>query len=594
MKTQVTELRSVMKEKGVDFYLIPTDDFHASEYVGDYFKTRAYVSGFTGSAGTLLVGADWAGLWTDGRYFLQAADQLRDTGITLMKMGEPEIPTLVEFLGKELSAGMKLGFDGRCVNTQLYLTLKGLAEKKGASVSGEMDLVGEIWTDRPALSACPAFELPLELTGKCRADKIHMVQTVLKEKGADALVLSTLMDICWLLNIRGGDVACIPVVLSYAVVKADQVRLFANPEIFSEEIAANLKADGVEILPYDSVYTYVSKLPCGSTVMLNPSVMNSRLYASVPDGVAILEDVNPTELPKAIKNPTEVTNFREAHVRDGVAVTRFMRWVKETVGQEEMTEISAAEKLETFREAMPDYMGKSFRPIIAWGPHGAIVHYSATPESDAKVENHSFLLCDTGGHYRQGTTDITRTFAVGALTAEEKDAFTLVLKSNLRMGDVKFKYGCSGQNLDIIARQPLWDLGMDFNHGTGHGVGYLLSVHEGPHQLRWNNRTGRKPTVLEPGMIISNEPGLYLEGKFGIRHENLVVVKEGQKTSFGRFLEFETLTMVPFDLDGINAELLDEREKALLNAYHKKVFETLSPRMEAEELAWLANATREI
>ena len=592
MRKELTQLREAMARHGVDWYLVPTDDFHGSEYVGDFFKCRSHVSGFTGSAGTLLVSARWAGLWTDGRYFLQAAQQLEGSGIELMKMGEPDVPQLTAFLGEQLQAGEVLGFDGRTVSGAMYDRLKQIAEAHGASVTGGMDLAGESWTDRPPMSAEPVFELPAELVGQSRADKLALIRAEIAKAGADTLVLASLADICWLYNIRGNDVACTPVVLSFSAVTARGAILFLNPAVLPEDVRAHLEADGVEIRPYDGIDAYVRGLTPGSTVMLNPSVVNSAIIAAVPGDVRILPRTDPTVLPKAAKNPTEVANMREAHVKDGVAVTRLMRWLKQEIGRTPMDEFSVAEKLEEFRREQENYLGPSFSPIIAYGPHGAIVHYSATKESNAVIGPRSFLLADTGGHYLEGTTDITRTFAMGPLTDEEKRFYTLVLKGHLRLGAARFQHGCTGLNLDYLAREPLWRIGMDYNHGTGHGVGYVLSVHEGPQGFRW--RQNGNAAVLEPGMITSDEPGIYLEGKFGIRLENLTVVCDTLTNEYGRFLHLEYLTVVPFDLEAIVPEMLEPSEKAWLNEYHELVREKLLPRLSEEEGRWLLEVTRPI
>ena len=591
MREQLIALRGAMAAHGVDYYMVPTDDFHGSEYVGRHFKCRSWVSGFTGSAGTLLVGKDWAGQWTDGRYFIQAADQLAGSGIDLMKSGEPGVPTLADYLEKHLQKGMTFGFDGRVVGARTAARLRSIAEKCGASVVCTDDLVGEVWTDRPALSAEPVRELPAELVGKSRAEKLMDVRAALAKDGADAVVIASLMDVCWLMNLRGNDVACTPVVLSFAAVTAEEAVLFINPAVLSEEIAKNLRDDGVTIRPYGEVYDYVAAMPGDKTLMLNLNVVNSKLEACVPAGVKVLDKPDPTTLPKAKKNEKEVDNFRIAHIKDGAAVTKFMHWLKKNVGKVEMDELSVAEKLEAFRCEQENYVGPSFGMIMGYGPHGAIVHYSATKESCAKLEPRSFLLSDTGGHYLEGSTDITRTFALGELTEDEKRFYTLVLKGNLQLGNAQWKAGCTGANLDYLAREPLWRLEMDYNHGTGHGVGYMLSVHEGPQSIHWGRAN---TTPLEVGMITSNEPGFYLEGAFGVRLENLTVVKEVESNSYGRFLRFETLTMVPFDLDAVIPELLGEECRALLNAYHAKVRKTLKPYLTEEENVWLADATRAI
>lgn len=592
MRETLTALRRVMAGRGVDWYLVPTDDFHGSEYVGDYFKCRKYVSGFTGSAGTLLVGKDWAGLWTDGRYFLQAGQQLQGSGIALMRMGEKDVPTLNDYVAQHLAGG-KLGFDGRTVNVKEYRALQAAAEKSGGCVDGGMDLVGEIWKDRPALSAEPAFELDIQYAGRTRKEKLQAVREDMQKSGANVLVLASLMDICWLTNLRGGDVACTPVVLSFMAVEAEKAVLFVNEKVLSEEVRAHLAADGVGLRPYDEIEAYVAAIPAGKKLQMNLGVVNSAILASVPEGVEVLDRDDPTNLPKAAKNPTEVANMRAAHVKDGVAVTRFMRWLKQNVGKVPMDEISTAEKLEDFRREQENYMGPSFSPIMAYGPHGAIVHYGATEETNAKVEPRSFLLADTGGHYMEGTTDITRTFALGELTDEEKKMYTLVLKGHLHLGAAVFKRGVTGANLDYLAREPLWREHMDYNHGTGHGVGYLLSVHEGPQSFRYQTM-GKPAVALQEGMVISDEPGLYLEGKFGVRLENLVVVCAGERSAYGEFMHFDYLTMVPWDLDAVVPEMLNEDEKRWLNQYHRLVRETLMPLLPEEERDWLAEATRAI
>ncbi len=591
MRQQLVDLRAVMEKHGVDYCLVPSNDFHGSEYLSSHFKARKWVSGFTGSAGTLLVGKDWAGLWTDGRYFLQAAEQLEGSGIELMKMGEPGVPTLNGYLEQHLKAGQVLAFDGRVVSTRQADGLRELADKCGASIACEDDLVGEIWTDRPALSAEPAFELAADVVGKSRAEKLMDLRAALAKEGADAVVIASLMDVCWLMNLRGADVACTPVMLSFAAVTADEAVLFVNPAVLSDEIRRNLENDGVTIRNYEDVYDYVRSLADGCKVMMNLNVVNSKLEACVPQGVKIIDKVSPTNLPKACKNEKEVDNFRIAHIKDGAAVTKFMRWVKTNVGKIPMDEISVAEKLEEFRKEQPGYICPSFEPIMGYGAHGAIVHYSATKESCAKLEAKSFLLSDTGAHFIEGSTDITRTYALGELTDDEKRFYTLVLKGNLQLGNAQWKAGCTGANLDYLAREPLWRLEADYNHGTGHGVGYILSVHEGPQSIHWGRAN---TTPLEVGMITSNEPGFYLEGAFGVRLENLTAVKEVTTNGYGRFLRFETLTMVPFDLDAIIPELLGDECRALLNAYHAKVRKTLAPYMTAEENVWLADATRAI
>lgn len=583
-----------MKEKKIDAYLVATDDFHGSEYVGDYFKCRKYITGFTGSAGTAIITQDMAGLWTDGRYFIQAADQLRDTTIELFKSGEPGVPTVHQFLNDKLEEGMCLGFDGRTVSAREAEELQELLQKKHITFSVNDDLIGEIWEDRPVLSCEPVMELDIRWTGKSRADKIAEIREQMKAKEADTFILTSLDDIAWLLNIRGNDIHCCPVVLSYLVMMENELRLYANAAAFSEEIRSNLEADGVKIYPYDDVYSYVQTISSDKKVLLSRANVNSRLVSNIPSEVTILDEPNLTLLPKAVKNETEMENERIAHIKDGVAVTKFIHWLKKNVTRTTITELSTAEKLYQFRSEQEHFLGESFDPIIAYGTHAAIVHYSATEATDIPLEARGMVLADTGGHYLEGTTDITRTIVLGPVTAKEKKFFTAVLRGNLNLAAAKFKYGCTGLNLDYLARGPLWELGEDYNHGTGHGVGYLLNVHEGPNSFRWKNLPGNPAPVLEEGMITSDEPGYYLENEFGIRHENLVLCKKAEKTSFGQFMCFEPLTMVPFDLEGINPEEMTERERKLLNDYHQKVYTTISPYLDEEEKEWLKQATREI
>ena len=594
IKQKLNALRILMKEKKIDAYLVATDDFHGSEYVGDYFKCRKYITGFTGSAGTAIITQDMAGLWTDGRYFIQAADQLRDTTIELFKSGEPGVPTVHQFLNDKLEEGMCLGFDGRTVSAREAEELQELLQKKHITFSVNDDLIGEIWEDRPVLSCEPVMELDIRWTGKSRADKIAEIREQMKAKEADTFILTSLDDIAWLLNIRGNDIHCCPVVLSYLVMMENELRLYANAAAFSEEIRSNLEADGVKIYPYDDVYSYVQTISSDKKVLLSRANVNSRLVSNIPSEVTILDEPNLTLLPKAVKNKTEMENERIAHIKDGIAVTKFIHWLKKNVTRTTITELSAAEKLYQFRSEQEHFLGDSFDPIIAYGTHAAIVHYSAIEATDIPLAARGMVLADTGGHYLEGTTDITRTIVLGPVTAKEKKFFTAVLRGNLNLAAAKFKYGCTGLNLDYLARGPLWELGEDYNHGTGHGVGYLLNVHEGPNSFRWKNLPGNPAPVLEEGMITSDEPGYYLENEFGIRHENLVLCKKAEKTSFGQFMCFEPLTMVPFDLEGINPEEMTERERKLLNDYHQKVYTTISPYLDEEEKEWLKQATREI
>ena len=584
-----------MQENGVDMYLIETDDFHCSEYTGAYFKCREYISGFTGSAGTVVVTADAAGLWTGGRYFIAAAQQLEDTGIRLYKMGQPGVPTVQQYIVNTIREGQCLGFDGRTVNARAGRALVRALEAKGAHVNAKLDLVGEIWEDRPPLSHEPAWILDKAYAGRSREDKIDLIRRILKERGRDMLVVTALDDIGWLLNIRGNDIAYTPVVLAYMLIGQEMLRLYINPDVLSEEVRTALESAGVELAPYDGIYADMGRIPAGTQVICDGTQVSYAIVCSAAGGVRICDETDPIQKPKAIKNRTEIANIRNAHLKDGIAQTKFMCWLKQNAGKVPMTEISVSEKLEELRRQQPDYIEASFAPISAYGPHAAIVHYEASPETDIPVEAHGLLLMDTGAHYLDGTTDVTRTYVMGALTDRERFYFTQVLRGSLHLASAKFRYGCTGYSLDYTAREPLWQLGVDYNHGTGHGVGYLLNVHEGPNVIRWRQLPGRNEgAIMEPGMVTSDEPGVYFENEFGIRHESLLLCRKAEKNRCGQFMEFETLTLVPYDLDGVDPSLLTEEERHFLNDYHRKVFESLAPFMTADELEWLAHATRRI
>lgn len=585
-------LRGLMKERNIAVYIVPTDDFHSSEYVGEYFKVREFLSGFTGSAGTLVVCADRAALWTDGRYFLQAEEQLAGSSIELMRIGEPGVPTIAEFLGKKLPQESVIGFDGRTVTERFVREIIEKSEEKKFVFYDREDLAGKIWDGRPALSAEPVWELAVEYAGLSREEKLKSVREKMAEKRADVLVLAALDEIAWLLNLRGNDVLYTPVFLSYMLLTKERAVLFVNAKIISEDIRQKLLLAGVTLDAYETVEERLHEIPAGQKVWIDSGVVNYRLLKSLPQNITKIDAVSPVELLKAVKTPQEMEHMRAAHIKDGVAVTRFIRWLKTNVGTQKITEISAAGQLEKFRSEMEGYLGQSFAPIIGYGAHGAIVHYEATPETDAKLEAGSFCLTDTGGHYKEGTTDITRTIALGELTAEEKKAFTLVLKGHLHLGAAQFPAGVCGQNLDVLARMPLWEAGLDYNHGTGHGVGYILNVHEGPQRFHWRIRKETNTQPLEEGMVISNEPGLYLKGKFGVRHENLVLCRKGEKNEYGQFLYLEPLTMVPFDVDAIDFSLLTKQEAAWLDDYHRKVCDALSPYLTEEEREWLEESVK--
>ena len=592
---RLTALREEMKRRSIDIYVVPTADFHESEYVGEHFKARKFITGFTGSAGTAVITLKEAGLWTDGRYFVQAEKQLEGSTVTLYRMAEEGVPAVEEFVKDKLPQGGCIGFDGRTVNGAWGEKFAAIAEEKGGSLSVGEDLIDLIWTDRPELSRAPLFILEEKYSGKSTAEKIKDVRAKMAEEGADVHILTSLCDIAWLLNIRGGDIQSVPVVLSYLVLTKDQCIWFLQEEVVDDAIRAYLNENHIETRPYDAIYTYVPTIPESAVVLMNKSGVNYRICNELNKNIQVINKPNPTELMKAVKNPVEVDNIRLAHVKDGVAVTKFMYWLKTNIGKIPMTEISASDYLEARRREQENFIDLSFTTISAYGANAAMMHYSATPESNTGLKPEGFLLIDSGGHYYEGTTDITRTFVLGTISDEMKQHFTAVCRSNMKLANAKFLYGACGLNLDILARGPLWDMGIDYKCGTGHGVGYILNVHEGPNGFRWKIVPERHDSgVLEEGMITTDEPGVYLEGKYGIRTENELVCRKAEKNEYGQFMEFENITYAPIDLDGIDPEQMSSREKQMLNDYHKKVYEVLSPYMTEEENEWLKKYTRAI
>ncbi len=588
-------LRREMSKEGIDAYIIVTFDFHNSEYVGEYFKTREYLSGFTGSAGSLVITEEEACLWTDGRYFIQAETQLRGSSVKLMKMRMDGVPTIPEYLSEKLGDQAVIGFDGRTVSCTFIGDIKKSITNRNIQFVYQHDLVDRIWEDRPALSAQPVWELGIEHTGMSAEDKLSAVRGKMSDLGADTFVITALDEIAWLLNLRGGDVQYCPVFLSYMILYRDRAHLYIQKGVVSPDIEQKLKAIGVDLREYCDFYRDLESLDEGSSVLASGSAVNYAVHKSIPATVRRINRPSPVAMMKAIKTQAECDNMKAAHIKDGVAVTKFLYWLKTSMDREYMTEISVSEKLLEFRKQQEGFLYESFAPIMGYGAHGAIVHYSATEETDMPLRPKGLLLSDTGGHYLEGTTDITRTIALGELTQEEKEYFTVVLAGHLNLSEAKFMYGTRGANLDFLARKPLWEKGVDYNHGTGHGVGYLLNVHEGPNSFTWQANGGVvSSAVFEEGMVTSNEPGFYAEGKFGIRHENLILCVRAEKNKYGQFMKFENLTMVPFDLDAVIPELMTARQRELLNHYHRQVYENISPYLTAEEKAWLAEATRAI
>ena len=591
----VEALRSLMNEREIDAYIIPTSDFHESEYVGDYFRARKFISGFTGSAGIVVITKDIAGLWTDGRYFIQAANEIKGSCFKLFPMGEEGVPTVEEFLANNVKENGCIGFDGRVMNTKSVVDIKKALEGKNINIKHQEDLVDLIWNDRPEISKRPAFLLPVKYSGKEAIDKLEDLRKVMEEKKADVHILTSLDDIAWLFNIRGNDVECNPVVLSYAIITKEDATLYVDKSVLNDEIVKYLDSAKVTIKDYNYIYEDVKNISSDATVLLDTNKVNYTLTETLPKGITIVDEMNPTTFAKAIKNSVEIENLRKSHIKDGVAFTKFMYWLKTNIGKTKITEISASDYLENCRRAQDGFIELSFPTIAGYKGNAAMMHYSATEETAAELKEEGLFLVDSGGQYFEGTTDITRTMALGPISDEEKLHFTTVTRSMLNLANAKFLHGCRGMNLDILARGPLWELGIDYKCGTGHGVGYLLNVHEAPNGFRWRIVPERNDScVLEEGMVTTDEPGVYIEGSHGIRIENELVCRKAEKNEYGQFMDFETITYAPIDLDAIDPSLMSKREVKMLNDYHAMVYEKLSPYMTEEENIWLKKYTRSI
>lgn len=595
IKQRIENIRDLMKEKNIYAYIVPSSDYHQSEYVGDYFKSREFMSGFTGSAGTLIISMDEAGLWTDGRYFIQAEQELKDSGIKLFKMGEEGVPTIEEYLLEKLPKNSTLGFDGRVMSVKEGQSLANKLAFKGINIEYKYDLVNDIWEDRCSLPTEKAFLLGTEYSGESFSDKLSRIRAVMKEKKATTHILASLDDIAWLFNIRGRDVKSNPVVLSYAVISIDSVYLFIDKNKIGEDIRAELSKENVQIKGYEEVYEFIKNIDKNEVVLIDTSKVNYAIYNNIPSNVQKIEERNPSILFKSIKNEIELKNIRNSHIKDGVAFTKFMYWLKNNIGKIEITEISATQKLEEFRREQDKFIEPSFSTIAAYKDHAAMMHYSATEESNYKLEPRDLFLVDSGGQYFDGTTDITRTIALGPIPENVRKDFTNVVRGMIRLSKAKFLYGCRGYNLDILARGPLWEEGVDYKCGTGHGIGFVLNVHEGPNGFRWKVREDIDDScILEEGMVTTNEPGVYVENSHGIRIENEIVVRKAEKNEYGQFMDFEVITFAPIDLDAIDESLILKDEKVYLNNYHKQVYDKISPYLNEEEKQWLKTYTREI
>ncbi len=596
MKTNIPEriaaLREAMKQHKIDAYIIPTSDPHMSEYPADCWKYREWISGFTGSAGTVIITADKAGLWTDSRYFLQASTQLEGTGIELFKMMLPETPTIPEFLTHELKEGQTVGLNGETYSLADARSLeKALAEKE-IKLNTNASLIDPIWKERPAIPEAPMFEMPVELSGKSTEDKLIDINKMLHKAGADCTILSALDEVAWTFNIRGTDVAYNPVVISYAFVSEKESVLFVNPKKIPAEIAEHLKKEGVTLADYGMLATFLSRLPEQTRVFIDSKRTNVAIYNALPKSSILIEGTSPANHLKSIKNETEIKGFRNAVLKDGIAMTKFYFWLEKMLkAGEKVTELSAAAKLTALRSEQPQYVMDSFASISSYGPHGAVVHYSPTPETDTELKTDSLYLLDSGAQYLDGTTDITRTIALCDEPSEQmKKDFTRALKGTIGIAKCKFPAGIRGCLIDAFARKALWDAGINYLHGTCHGIGHCLNVHEGPQSIRMEEN----PVILEPGMVMSDEPAMYRPGEYGIRTENMILIREDSETEFGKFLGFETLTLCYIDTKLVIPSMLSVREHAWLNKYHQMVYDLVSPHLTEEEKAWLKEKTAEI
>lgn len=587
---RIKNLRGRMGKKGIDAYIVNTSDPHMSEYLADHYKTRVYISGFTGSAGTAVITRDRAILWTDGRYFIQAEKEIENSEFELFKMATPGYPTYTEWLRENLKDKATIGFDGKTYSQAQFEKLQKSFEEKKVKFEDSYDLVGEVWEDRPELPKEKAFIHDLKYTGKTTQEKLEDIREKMKEKDADYFVLGSLDDIAWTFNIRGGDVLYTPVIISYALISMDKAYFFVDEEKIDDDVKTFLNENNVNVKPYEDIEKFLANIGDDSKVFLDKSMLNRYIYSAIPEKTEIISDTNISTNLKGNKNETEVENQKRAYIKDGVALAKFLYWIDSNIGREEITEISAAEKLLQFRKEQEDFIEPSFSTISAYGENAAMAHYSAKEDSYSILEEKGLYLVDSGGQYLDGTTDITRTIVLGDISDEEKRDFTLTLKGHINLSDARFLKGTNGYQLDTLCRAPLWKEGLDFKHGTGHGVGYLLGVHEGPHRIA----NSKNDVELQKGMIVSIEPGVYKSGKHGIRIENIVVVEEDIETESGEFLRFETLSYVPIDLRAIDIELLNKDEKDWLNNYHKQVFEKISPYLNKDEKEWIEKNTRQI
>jgi len=590
IRERISRLRKYLSFHKLDAFIVPSSDAHISEYTATHWKARTWISGFTGSAGSASVTLTRAGLWTDSRYFIQAENELKETSVELFRVGLPETPDMLEFLCEELSEGATVGVDGSVFTVNEVRRIRTLLSKKGINLVTELDPFKEIWTDRPALPNDPIFELPDIFAGETSSAKIEKIISILNKEGANCTILTALDEIAWTFNIRGTDVECNPVAVSYAFISQEESILFIELDKLTEELRETLHAQNISFADYHKFSSYLSKLESKSALHIDPNKVNYAIYESISSDCKIVESTSPVTLLKSKKNEVEINGFRNALIKDGVALTKFFIWLDKSIDSGKLTEYIIGKKLLEFREEQELFFGESFATIAGYASNGAIVHYSANEDSAKILSRNSFLLLDSGGQYFDGTTDITRTVSLGTLSDQQKIDYTLVLKGHINIATCRFPEGTRGSQIDILARKAMWDRGMNYGHGTGHGIGHFLNVHEGPQSIRMDEN----PTKLVPGMVLSNEPGLYRAGEYGIRIENLILVREEQETSFGRFFGFETLTLFPIDTNAIDLSILNKDEIDWLNDYHHMVFHKLLPHLDSNEVAWLKEKTQAI
>lgn len=600
IQDRLKRLREKMNEEGIDYYMMPTSDFHNSEYSADFFKVREYFCGFDGSNGTLLVSRDEAGMWTDGRYFIQAENQMKGTGVTLFKMLEAGVPTINEYLKANMKEGQTLGFDGRVISTSIGQELEKELSAKKCNLKIDKDLAEDVWTERPALPCHDMYVLSDELCGMSFAQKLAVVREKMEEYDTDFYLLSKLDDIMWLTNLRGNDVECNPVALSYAVITKNDFILFVQDKEITDEVRKYCEKVSINLKDYHELFSYLEGASFKGNVLFDKRNTNFLTFKTLEKkakeaGVSLKNQKDPTEVLKACKNDTELKNIREVYLRDSAKLTEFIYWVKSNVGKIPMTEYSAAMKLDSMRAELPGFIELSFPTISAYNANAAMAHYEATEDNCSEVKAEGMLLVDSGGTYMGGTTDVTRTIVVGEVSDEIKRTYTATVMGMLRLSKASFLEGCTGKNVDILARGPLWNMGIDYKHGTGHGIGYILNVHEGPQNIRWRFASGQNEAPLMPGMIVSDEPGVYIEGSYGIRIENILEVIKKGSGEYGQFLGFDHLTYAPIDLEAIDTSIMDQSDIKALNDYHAEVYKRVSPLIDdADVLKWLKTATRSI